>query len=302
MFKPGCLYYHKFLVLVLIVFLSAGGAAFQAAFAQENQPRPAHSALSDPLAPPAPAPLRVAHDQALWPFSFREGSEYVGFEHELWQELAARLEVEYEMIPMPFNRIIDALEKGEVDVSVAVIPVTGERQQRVSFSVPCYRTGLAALCRQSDSEEVAPSGQPEQGPAPDRKAKKKNPGKFDAFAGKTVAVQRGSAAASFAGENFQKSRLLVCDYQEEMFFSLLAHNADIVFAELTLLEAYLNQTGNPGLVLCSPVYEKHNLAVALPKGSPHLKSINRALQTFRSSGEFGELCRKWFGTAPDLSR
>ncbi len=296
---------HKTVAAVSLIILLLGlTGAFQPVAAQESQTaRPAQSALSDPLAPPRPDPLRVAFDPALWPFSFKNNSSYSGFEHELWHKLANNMGVEYEMIPMPFEQIINALEQEEIDVAIAVIPVTPARQARVAFSLPYYRTGLTGLCRQPDPDEPSPKPQPAP-PARNKsqKPKKTSPDKFDTFSGKTVGVQRNSAAETFARENFKESRLVVYDYKEEMFFGLLAHNIDIVFAELSLLEAYLNVTKNPELTLCGPVYKKHNLAIALPKDSTNLKDLNRSLQALRQTDEFKDMCLKWFGVVPSFTR
>ena len=259
--------------------------------------RTAPSALSDPLAPPPPEPLKVAHDRGLWPFSFKVKSSYEGFELELWAKVAQGMGVEYELIPMDFAEILPALEAGKVDVAIAVVPVTTARQERVQFSIPYFQIGLTALCR------VEESGNFQEKAASDPKnAKGKKNKNVPAFSGKRVAVQKGSTAESYARENFPEAELRVCNYQEEMFFELLAENVDAVFAEQSLIDAYLKVTGNPGLVKCGPVYDVHNLAIAVPKDSIHLKELNHSLQNFRSSSEFRELCRKWFGTVPSFGK
>ena len=293
-------------MLVLAAPLLLCGHGF-AQTGQNQPPRPAHSALSDPLAPPRPDPLRVAHDEALWPFSFREKGGYTGFELELWAKVAEGMGVEYELFPMPFADILPALENGDIDVAIAAIPVTQARQERVLFSLPYFRTGLAALCREDSLGEDAPV--PEE---PKDKGKSKNTGKnagkdtgkdkFEMFRGHSLAVQRGSAGESFARKNLTDSELKDYAFQEEMFFELLARNVDIVFAELNLLEAYLNVTKNPALSVCSPVYDAHNLAIALPKASVHQKELNRSLQAFRNSDEFKALCEKWFGVVPKFGK
>ena len=298
------LFYKTIAVTGLIMLLLGLTGISQPVTAQDRHAaRPPQSALSDPLAPPRPDPLRVAFDQALWPFSFKNNYAYSGFEHDLWNDLADIMGVEYEMIPMQFEQIINALEQGEIDVSIAVIPVTPGRQARVDFSVPYYRTGLSGLCRQSSPEESTiklPPELPKQNKS--KRQKRSSPDKFDVFSGKTIGVQKNSSAEAFARENFKESRLVVYNYREEMFFSLLAHNVDIVFAELSLLEAYLNVTHNPELTLCGPIYKKHNLAIALPKNSHRLKEINHSLQTLRQTDKFKDLCLKWFGVLPSFNK
>lgn len=261
-------------------------------------PRPAHSALSDPLGGPRPEPLKVAHDEALWPFSFKDKTQYEGFEPELWAKVAAGMDIAYLLVPMPFTAMLPALENGEIDIAIAAIPVTPSRKERVEFSIPYYRTGLVALCKRS-GETLAE----EQSPANKKKSKEKKAELAKlVFSEKLVAVQKNSAAEDYALKNIPEAKLKVCTYREELFFELLAGRVDMVFAEQALIEAYLNTTKNNDLVKCSEVFTSHNLAIALPKESTHLKELNKSLKLFRSSEEFKALCLKWFGTVPNFRK
>lgn len=295
--------------MLCLAFFTAFGIFSETGRAQTAQPpRPAHSALSDPLAPPRPDPLRVAHDEGLWPFSFKDKAQYAGFELELWAKVAEGMGVEYELIPMEFAEILPALQKGEIDVAIAAIPVTAARQERVQFSIPYFRTGLVGLCRNGDDGAVKPADDPgsaqksAKSTTDTKNAKNKNAKSKSPFEGKLVAVQRNSAAAEYAARNMPEATLKICAYQEEMFFELLAKNVDAVFAEQNLIDAYLNVSESDSLSKCSELYSVHNMAIAVPKGSVHLKELNRSLQSFRSTEEFKELSRKWFGMVPNFGK
>ena len=246
--------------------------------AQTIPPRPTTSALSDPLAPPKPEPLRVAHDVNYWPFSYKEKNEYTGFDMELWLNIAGNLEQEYILKPMNFQDIIPALEAGKIDIAIAAIPVTQSRNERVQFTVPYFRSGLRVLCHKG--KEI------------------KN---IEELANKRVALERNSLAEDFVKEGLKTKSLRYCSYHDEMFFELLAGNVDVVLAEYSLLRAYLALTQNPDLVIAEPWIKPYNIAIALPKNSPHHKTLNKALQTFKGSEEYKALCLKWFGEVPNLS-
>lgn len=258
------------ILAALIIPLSASG--------QVTIQSPTHSALSDPLAPPRPEPLRVAHDAGYWPFSFKDKSSYVGFDLELWAALATEMDVEYELVPMYFKDIIPALESGQINVAIAAIPVTQQRSELVSFSIPYYRNGLQVLCRKG--EEIT---------------------KIEDLKNKTVALEKGSLAEDYANEHLSIKKIQFCSYHEEMFFELLAGRVDAIIADYSILRAYLTITQNPNLVIAPPFLRAHNLAIALPKDSPHIKDLNKALQTYRTSQEYKNLCQKWFGETPNLN-
>ena len=238
----------------------------------QNAPRLSTSALSDPLAPPKPEPLRVAHDNAFWPFSFKEKGAYTGFDLELWQDLAASMGVEYVLMPMPFKEILPAVESGKVDVAIAAIPVTAQRGNQVLFSLPYFRSGLQVLSHK-DFE----------------------PKSLEELNGKSVAVKINSEADEYATQNLKPTKLSRCKYNEEMFFKLLAGDVDAILADYSLLGAYLNITRNPDLIISAPLTKPYYLAIAMPKESPLQPQLNKALQSYRSGGRYKELALKWFG-------
>ncbi len=58
---------------------------------------------------------------------------------------------------MDFNGIIPALQTGNVDIAIAGITITEEREEIVDFSDPYYDSGLRILVRQDNGkvEEIS---------------------------------------------------------------------------------------------------------------------------------------------------
>lgn len=65
----------------------------------------------------------------------------------MMRELARRLERELVWKRMPFDELLPAAERGEVDVVCATLGITPERAERVAFSRPYYRTWIALVER-----------------------------------------------------------------------------------------------------------------------------------------------------------
>src|SRR5690625_7234955 len=86
----------------------------------------------------AAKPLIGAVDTAFVPFEFKQGDEYVGFDIDLWDLIANELDVEYELRPMDFSGILPALQTDNVDVALAGITITEERQKAIDFSDGYY--------------------------------------------------------------------------------------------------------------------------------------------------------------------
>lgn len=82
------------------------------------------------------------------PFSFIDGSQKVtGLDIEIAQRVAKRLGMKLDVVNMDFGGMIPALVAGKVDMIAACITITEERGQKVLFSEPYYRGGIAALVK-----------------------------------------------------------------------------------------------------------------------------------------------------------
>lgn len=63
-----------------------------------------------------------------------------GFNIAFAQALCDTLKTPCELVPMPLNQVIDNVASGEVDMAVVSLLVTPERQQKVLFTKPYYRS------------------------------------------------------------------------------------------------------------------------------------------------------------------
>jgi ABC-type amino acid transport substrate-binding protein len=82
----------------------------------------------------------------LEPFSFEEAEARVGFAAELWDALATKLDVPYEIeVVDSAQEIIDAVQQKRADIGVGAISVTSKREQLIDFSQPFYESGLQIL-------------------------------------------------------------------------------------------------------------------------------------------------------------
>jgi len=77
------------------------------------------------------------------PFSIKnpDGS-WSGISIELWKEIALRMNVDYEFREYDLVGLLNAVENGDVDVGIAAISVTSERELVMDFSHPYFTSGL----------------------------------------------------------------------------------------------------------------------------------------------------------------
>jgi len=91
------------------------------------------------------------------PFVLRgDDGKWGGLSVELWQQIAAELKVDFEFREFDFDLpgLLDAVERRQVDVAVAAIPVTLEGEARFDFSHPYFAAGLGIAVRMEQPRGV----------------------------------------------------------------------------------------------------------------------------------------------------
>ena len=84
--------------------------------------------------------------KTLEPFVFKQGDTYSGFSIELWEELARRLNLQYDWVYVnTVNDQLAAVQNGSADVAIAGISMTPEREEIIDFSHPYFDAGLQIM-------------------------------------------------------------------------------------------------------------------------------------------------------------
>ncbi|NJM96132.1 MAG: transporter substrate-binding domain-containing protein [Phormidesmis sp. RL_2_1] len=90
------------------------------------------------------------------PFVFLEEQTPYGYEIELWNKIAADLDLQTEWVSYEvFGDMLQDLAAGELDAAIAGISITSEREAGgFDFSYPSYRSGLQLMVRSSQANSV----------------------------------------------------------------------------------------------------------------------------------------------------
>jgi len=138
------------------------------------------------------------------PWATRDANgELLGFEVDVARQLAADLGVKVELIPYDIERLVPALESGEIDLVAAGLTITPERALHVNFSQPYAESGIALatdLKRTADIADV-------------------NALNDEAF---TIAAVEGSVAVQLAQRLWPRAKLRVFASPETASSALLA--------------------------------------------------------------------------------
>ncbi|WP_414830087.1 transporter substrate-binding domain-containing protein [Alteromonas sp. H39] len=88
-----------------------------------------------------------------------ERGEFEGISIDLWKRIAEKEGIEYQFKETSLSGLLDGLNNGQLDASVAALTVNAQREKEIDFTHPYYTTGLAiAVPLEEDRLMAAISG------------------------------------------------------------------------------------------------------------------------------------------------
>jgi glutamine transport system substrate-binding protein len=224
--------------------------------------------------------LRVVTDPSFVPFEMmdQETGEMIGFDMEIIREVADRAGFEIDLNTMDFNGIIPALQTGNVDIAIAGITITEEREEIVDFSDPYYDSGLRILVRESNGDVS----------------------EFDDLEGKKIGTKIGSTSYDYLVKNLEADDG-VTPYpgSSDMYMALMSRSIDAVFYDAPNVGYFARTKGEGKVKTIGPLYEGQQYGIALKSGSEWVDDVNEALAAMKEDGTYKTIYEKWFGPMPE---
>lgn len=72
-----------------------------------------------------------------------ENGTYSGVSVDLWENMAGKMDVEYDLVPYDLPNLLAALKEEKIDLSINPLTVTSDRMKEIDFSQPFFITSLA---------------------------------------------------------------------------------------------------------------------------------------------------------------
>lgn len=216
--------------------------------------------------------LIIGTEPTFPPFEFvDEKNQIVGFDIDIANELAKRLGVKLEIVSLPFDSLIPALQQGKIDLIIAGMTITEERAKVVDFSKPYFEANQAIVVR-GDS--------------------KFQPKKIDDLVGKKVAVQLGTTGDLVVSK---VKGIEVVRFQKftDAFLELQNGRVDAVVLDEAPAKAYVRKF--PKFILSAVIDTGETYGIAVKKGNRELLNfVNQTLDILKSTGVYNKLIQKWF--------
>jgi polar amino acid transport system substrate-binding protein len=215
------------------------------------------------------------------PLSFiDEDGDWVGFDVDLTNEIAERLDVDLEMVRVDEITRISFLQEGQIDLAVASMNHTRSRDAAVDFSITYFWDTQTFLVRKGEFDSL------------------------DDLYGQLVAMNAGSSAID-AWNRYVEAQggdpSEIVEFTDKVAaVQALRDGAVDGYAEDGITLAAL-AAGDDSLVLLSEGFNPVQYGVGLPENDSEWRdTINYILQDIWADGTYFEIYDRWFGPDADV--
>ena len=217
------------------------------------------------------------------PLSFiDENGRWVGFDVDLAHALVDEMGLGIELVVVDGTTRISFLQEARIDMAVASMNHTRQRDDAVDFSITYFWDNQSFLVRQGTYSSI------------------------DELMGQQVAANAGSSAVpswqEYSAENGSPEPEFVEFTDKVAAVQALRDGAVEGYTEdnITLL---VLAAGDPDLVLLPGGHNPVQFGIGLPvNDSPWRDRVNYALQELWKDGRFQEIYNKWFGPGAEIER
>jgi polar amino acid transport system substrate-binding protein len=200
----------------------------------------------------------------------------IGLEPDLAAALATTLGVKLVIVSKAFVDLIPALENGDVDVVMAGMTMTPERNMRVAFAGPYFLSGKAVLTR---SETLA---------------RAKGPGSLDAESVKLVTLE-GTTSEGYVQNAMPHATLITTRTYEEAVTMVIGGAADAMIADYPICVVAVLRNPGAGLSTVISPFTFEPIGMALPADDMlFVNLVNNYLKSLEGTGLLDQLREKWF--------
>lgn len=259
--------------LLLVILTALGPIACQLLPSSTRSPQAAGSRLAAIL---ASGELRVGTSGDLPPLNMRDAAGQIrGFEPDLIEILADNMNLRVRYVVKPFAQLLPSLERGELDLVIAGITITPQRNARVAFAGPYFISGTSMLTRSGAFSEIRTS---ETLDDPKR----------------SYAALEGSTSAAFIAEAMPSSRQVLTANYEAAVAKLIAGEVDAVIADHLACRLAVWRNPEAGLAALRTPFTTEPLGIALPADDPLLLNlVQNYLNTLKDTGQLSLLKARW---------
>jgi ABC-type amino acid transport substrate-binding protein len=201
----------------------------------------------------------------------------VGFDVDLARLMASGMGVNLKIKTMPFNELLTALQKGEVDVVISNMTMNPERNMTVAFVGPYMTSGKCVLTRE---EQLANASEAENLNVPETR----------------LAALRGSTSAEFVTVLLPEATLTLVDDFEGGVRMINDGKVGGLLTDYPICLAMQKKHPDAGFVSVISLLSYEPIGIAIPADdSLYLNWTENFLLRVEGTGFLEDIAVRWFG-------
>jgi ABC-type amino acid transport substrate-binding protein len=222
--------------------------------------------------------LRVGSDIPYKPFEFGQAPDYQGFDVDVVNAIADKLNLEAEFVKTPFDTIFRNLAQRRFDMVASASTITAEREKEVDFSDSYFPADQSLMVKKgSDIKTVADVD------------------------GKVVGAQLGTTGADYAKDKTKASSVRTYDLIDDAFNALEAGQVEAVINDCPVSK--YAERAHTDLVVVEAIDTNEQYGLAFPQDSDALReAVNKELAGLVENGDLKQISDKWFQGRPCVLR
>jgi polar amino acid transport system substrate-binding protein len=225
--------------------------------------------------------IRVGTSADYPPFEYvDESGNKIGFDIELMEEVAKRLELKLEWVDMPFDSLIAGVQENKIDMAISAFNYSAERDEKVDFTDEYYATEDSFLVADSFTGQIV------------------NP---EDVAQYKVGVQSGTVQDDWLTDELIETGLMpegnLFRYErvDQAALDLKAGRIDVLMSDYLPAEALVAQQGGLKIVYRGQLYSGP-MNMVVPEGDQDLAAeLNKVIAELKQEGFIQTLAEKYMG-------
>lgn len=204
------------------------------------------------------------------PFEYLEKNEIVGFDIDLLNAISKETGIEFKIKDMAFDGLLPALQTKKVDLVIAGMTATPEREKTVLFSKPYFTAKQVIITKKNNNSLKT----------------------FDDLAGKKVGVMLGFTGDSVVSE-IKGAKVERFNAAYAAIMALNQGKIDAVVLDSEPAKKYI--ANSKELMIADVPAEEEDYAIAVRKNDKELiEKINTAVDKLKANGEYDKILKKYF--------
>ena len=223
--------------------------------------------------------LRMGTNATFPPYEFvGDDGNVQGIDADIAAAVADKLGMKLEITDMEFDSLIPALQSDTIDMALAGMTVTPERQESVDFS-DSYAKGVQVIIVKDGSDIASP----------------------DDLEGKSIGVQTGTTGDIYCTDDYGQENVKQFNNGPLAVAALMNGQIDCVVIDQEPAKNYV--AANSGLKILDTAYADEDYAIAIKKGNTELlDKVNGALKELQDDGLYSLLLTSTSPRIPQHSK